>query len=231
LARFSTGLNMTDNPAEIFVDEEVPQSIRRLIPSALRRAYAAADETIERHAYLATPGGKYQRGDLIMLAASYEFEQLVKTGSLPFDGSWEFFARPTGKHFVMFTERARITTSQVEDPEKKPRPAVHRENYGELNERSLLPEINEERQRILDALDKDQRRRLIHLLHGYHELTFAHITYPHPEENRHIFRSVNLMRLPHEISANPDLPPQEGPAESPNPEVVENIERHLRDEE
>jgi hypothetical protein len=222
---------VSENPAEIFVDEEVPRSVRSFIPSALRRAYATADETIDRNPYLATPGGKYQRGDLVMLAASFEFHQLVKAGSLPFDGCWEFFARPTGKHFVMLTDRARITTSQVDDPRKKPRAAVHRENYGELNEISLLKEINEEREQILKALNKEESRRLIHILHGYHDLTFAHIAYPHPEENWHIYRTPNLLSGPHEISLNPDLPPPEGPSESPNPEVIESIERHLRDTE
>ena len=109
----------TDNPAEQFANDEVPDSLRPLFPSALRRAYSAADITIERDPYLATPGAKYQRGDLIMLAASYEFQQLVANGSLlNFDGSWEYFARPTGKHFVMLTNRARITLNQVEDPKK-----------------------------------------------------------------------------------------------------------------
>src|SRR5438270_14101499 len=121
--RFTTELNMSaeksENPAEEFVDAQVPQALRHFFPSALRRAYATADQTIERDPYLTTPGGKYQRGDLIMLAASFEFEQLIKSNSLPsFDGAWEFFARPTGKHFVMLSPRARITTNQIEDPEK-----------------------------------------------------------------------------------------------------------------
>jgi hypothetical protein len=105
------------NPAESFTDEEVPHGIRHFFPSALRRAYAAADATMEREPYLGTPGGKYQRGDLIMLAASFELERLVKSGHLPFDGVWEYFARPTGKHFVMLSQNARITTSQLEDSE------------------------------------------------------------------------------------------------------------------
>lgn len=36
-----------DNPAGRFVDEELPNKYRLLIPAALRRAYALADETIE----------------------------------------------------------------------------------------------------------------------------------------------------------------------------------------
>lgn len=214
-----------DNPAERFVDDEVPQALRHLFPSALRRAYAAADDTIDRHPYLATPGGKYQRGDLILLAASYEFEQLVKNHTMPFDGAWEFFARPTGKHFVMLSKRARITTSQVEDPAKKPRQAAFRHNYAEMNESFLFDDWNE-------AVETENERRLLHILHGYQDLNFIHVTYPHPDKNQHIYRTPNLIRLPHEIAVtSPDLPPQEGPAESPNPEVVENLERHLRDDE
>lgn len=210
------------NPAEGFVDEEIPQTIRHVFPAALRRAYSAADDTIDRHPYLATPGGKYQRGDLVMLAASYEFEQLIKSGNLPYDGTWEDFARPTGKHFVMLSKRSRITTNQIDDPSKKPRMAVHRDNYAEDNERFLFEFMN-------SRVD-DTARRLIHIVHGYQELSFAHITYPHPDRNRNIYRSPNLMKIPHEIVVGGGLPPQEGPAESPDPEVLENIERHLRDE-
>lgn len=223
---------MVDNPAEQFVDEELPKKLRPLIPAALRRAYALADETIERSAFLRTPGGRYQRGDLIMIAVYYELEQLIVSGSLPFDGSWEWFARPTGKHFVMLTDRARITTSQVGDPRKKPRYAIYRANYAELNENTLFPEINEERRLRREAIKHDNERRLIHILHGYQSLDFAYLAYPHPERNRHIYRSLNLLNLPRAIDdPDGDLPPPEGPRDSPDPEALERIERHLRDNE
>lgn len=212
-----------------FVDEEWPLAHRHLIPSALRRAYAATDEMIEREPRLQTPGGRYQRGDLINLATSYELEKLVKTGKLPFDGEWSFFAKPTGKYYVIITPRSRITTSQVENPQKRPRRAVHRTNYAELNEQSLFDSINDEITQKLEEAKRDQERRLLHILHGYQVLQFAHITYPHPEKNRHIYRTGNLLGLPHEVSS--DLSPQEGPATSPDPEVVESIERRLRDDE
>jgi hypothetical protein len=220
---------MADNPAEHFTDEEVPPSIRPLIPTAIRRAYLAADATIESAPYLTTPGGRYQRGDLIMLAASYEFQQLVTNGSLPFDGAWEFFAKPTGKHFVMLTKRARITVNQIEDPRKKPRRAVHRNNYAELNQSNLFADFDEDLKRAREEAAKDSARRLLHILHGYQELDFAHLAYPHPDRNRHIYRSPNLMKMPHEMPM--DLPAAEGPSESPNPETLENIKRHLRDDE
>jgi hypothetical protein len=221
---------MSDNPAEHFTNEEVPPNIRPLIPTAIRRAYLAADATIESAPYLTTPGGRYQRGDLIMLAASYEFQQLVKNGSLPFDGAWEFFAKPTGKHFVMLTKRARITVNQVEDPRKKPRRAVFRNNYAEINQSSLFEDFEEDLKRAREEADKDGERRLLHILHGYKEPDFAHLAYPHPDRNRHIYRSQNLMKMPHEMPMT-DLPPPEGPSESPNPETIDNIQKHLRDDE
>ena len=52
-----------------------------------------ADQVLQQHAFLGTPGGIYQRGDLIALGCDYEFEQLVKMGSLPFDCAWADFAR------------------------------------------------------------------------------------------------------------------------------------------
>ncbi len=211
------------NPAEEFVDDEFPAPVRPLVLSALRRAYLNADATIERTPYLRTPGGKYERGDLIMVAASYELQLLVTNGDLPFDGEWEPFARPTGKHFVMRSRRARITTSQVSDPTKRPRKADFRDNYAEDNMEPLFD--------YMKPSVPVGGVRLIHILHGYQNLNFIHLTYPHPTENRHVFRSENLLRLPHEVIVDQDLPRAEGPTESPDPEMIENIQRHLRDNE
>ena len=148
----------SENPAEQFVEAEVPVALRHFFPSALRRAYAAADQTMEREPYLATQGGKYQRGDLIMLAASFEFERLIQSQNLPFDGCWEFFTRPTGKHFVMLTRRARMTTNQINDPVQRPRRAVFRNNYAELNCRFLFADMNAAADREREKAEKDRER-------------------------------------------------------------------------
>lgn len=211
-----------ENPAEQFLYGEVSPELHPLIPSALRRAYAAANEIVDRHPQLATPGGRYQRGDLIALAADYEFEQLIKTGSLPFEPSWEYYARPTGKHFVMRSPRAHLTISQVDDPELRPRNAVYRNKLSLPNGRYLFDYMNEE-------IERDNERRLIHIVHGYQSLTFAHLTLPHPHQNMNVWSSQNLMKIPHVVSS--DLPKAEGPSESPNPEALENLERQLRDDE
>jgi hypothetical protein len=69
---------------------------------------------------------------------------------------------------------------------------------------------------------------LLHILHGYQGLDFVHLTYPHPTDNRHVWQSSNLMKLPHDITS--DLAPAEGPSESPDPIALENLQRHLRDQ-
>jgi hypothetical protein len=209
------------NPAEEFAYAEVPADLHPLFPPALRRAYAAADEIIDRHPQLSTPGGKYQRGDLIAHAADYEFEQLIKAGSLPFEPSWEHYARPTGKHFVMRSRRAHITISQVDDPDLRPRNAVYRNRYAIPNAPYLFKTMNEE-------VARDQERRLIHVVHGY-QAPFAHLTLPHPSANKNVWCSQNLMRILHVVTS--DLPPSEGPSESPTPEAIENLERQLRDDD
>lgn len=152
---------------------------------------------------------------------------MIKSQNLPFDGAWEFFARPTGKHFVMLTPRARITTSQIIDPDRRPRRAVFRTNYAEDNSRFLFEDMNAAADMARQQAEIDGRRRLLHILHGYQALEFAYLAYPHPEQNCHIYRSPNMMRIPHSVTS--DLPPAEGPAESPTPEVLENIEKHLHD--
>ena len=78
-------------------------------------------------------------------------------------------------------------------------------------------------------LFRSKERRLIHILHGYQTLDFAYLAYPHPERNRHIYRSPNLLNLPRAIDEGGDLPPPEGPLNSPDPEALERFERHLRD--
>ncbi len=207
--------------AEEFCDDEFPARYRPLIPGALRRAYAAADALIDRTPFLQTPGGRYERGDLVMVAASYELQSLVRSGDLPFEGEWEFFAKPTGKHFVIHTKRAKLTTNQIKDPSKKPRRAEFRENYAEDNATYLFPEF-------VPKFDI-KGKRLLHILHGYQHLNFIHLAYPHPDENRHLFSSINLLKVPHEMPRDADLAPAEGPTETPDPETIENIERHLKD--
>jgi hypothetical protein len=213
-----------DNPAERFLNAEFPPTLYRLIPAALRRAYLAADAIMEQHPQFSTPGGRFQRGDLIAMCADYEFWLLVTSRNLPFvvSADWEDYAKPTGKFFVMRSLRAHITISQVSDPKRKPRFACFRHEYALPNGPYLFGYMN-------DEFEHDQERRLIHIVHGYQGLAFAHLTLPHPHNRGNMWISRNLMKIPHEVP-NP-LPQPEGPLESPNPETIEIIERQLRDDE
>src|SRR5260370_37400552 len=44
-----------------------------IIPAALKRTYASADQAFDRLEFLGTPSGRLQRGDLIVLAAEFGF--------------------------------------------------------------------------------------------------------------------------------------------------------------
>lgn len=212
------------NPAQELIDEEFPLGLRSLVPPALRRAYSAADQVIETTPFLCTPSGRYQRGDLILKAAEWEFRRLIDAGSLPFEPAWEPYAVPTGKHLVMRTKRARITINQIVAPEKKPRPAKFRDNYGLSNMEYLWPEWNDE------ARAADDLKHLV-LLHGYQELVFAKIALPHPTKRELIESTDNLMHLLHEVPDEQNEPREEGPAESPEPESIDNLLRFIRDAE
>jgi hypothetical protein len=209
-----------DNSAQDFLDEEFPTPLRHYLPSALRRAYGAAYRLVEAESWLQTPGSRVQRGDLIAHAAEYEILRLIEGGQLPFDASWEPFARPTGYHLVIWTKRGRLTISQVDDWRKKPRDADFRGNYGMSNTRYLFQEMNEE------ALSRTEKRHLL-LLHGYQDLSFSYLTVPHASSNRHLAWSHNLLMAPH--IATPERAKEEGPTDSPEPEALENLHRIIRD--
>ncbi|WP_397540490.1 hypothetical protein [Roseomonas mucosa] len=208
------------NPAQDFLDQEVALDLRPLFPAALKRAYATANRLIRDVPALATTGGRLQRGDLIAAAAEYEVEKLVTTGQLPFDCSWEPYARPTGLHLVVYTSAARLTINQVEDPRHKPRSAVFRENYGLANKPYLFDYMNEE------ELRRTGRKHLL-LIHGYQDLNFAHLAVPHGTRNHHIAKTPNLLLMPHIVSES--VPDAEGPTDTPELEAIEHLTRIIRD--
>jgi hypothetical protein len=208
------------NHAQQLADEEFPPTIRSLIPSALRRAYGAVDRVMEQHPFLGTPSGRFHRGDLIVLATEWEFECLIEAGSLPFEPSYEHYAAPTGKHLVMRSRRARITINQVHSPNKKPRKAVFRDAFGTPNMEYLWPEWNAE--------EKDKKKKHLLILHGYQDLEFANLAVPNPTVNKLIWWSDNLLKVPHAATVRGE---EEGPADSPEPEAIENLIRLVRDNE
>jgi len=206
------------NPALDFLEEQFPFLVRRQVPGALRRAYHLVDELMARTPWLLTPSGKFQRGDLIVVAVEAEFEKLAKAGSLPFEPTWEDYAAPTGKHLVLRNEDTCMTINQIEAEGKKPRKAIFRNVFGMPNQDFLFDDWNRESR---------ERAGLKHalLLHGYQDLKFAFLGIPDPAANRLIEWTTNLLQIPHPV----EQAAEEGPRESPDPESMENIIRLVID--
>ena len=210
------------NPARDLIDEEFPEIYRHLVPAALKRAYASADQAFDRLDFLGTPSGRFQRGDLIVLAAEFEFVRLIKEGHLPFEPCWDDYAVPTGKHLVMRSPGAQITINQVEYPHQKPRRAIFRDQFAVPNTAYLFEEWNE-------VQAKDNARKHIALLHGHGKLRFTNLAVPHPNKNKLIWWTGDLLKIPHEVAEDTTRAQGEGPTQSPEPELVEEIIKTVRD--
>ena len=130
------------------------------------------------------------------------------------------YARPTGKHLVIWTRRGRLTINQVEDWKKKPREAEFRSNYGMSNTPYLFLYMNDE-----EKAKKDRKHLL--LLHGYQDLNFCYVTVPAAQHNLHLANSGNLLSAPHIVTRDPDK--EEGPSDSPDPEALDHLRRIIRD--
>lgn len=209
------------NPAQELADQEFPLARRTVIAPALKRAYANVDKLMDSVEWLRTPSGKFHRGDLIVLSTEFQLALLAEKGSLPFETSWEPYASPTGKHLVMRSARAILTINQIDGPKKKPRRAAFRNSLGLPNMEYLFEHLNEQ-------LKQERGRKHILLLHGYQQISFAHLGVPNPTTSSLIWHSDNLLGLPHEVSA---AETQEGPSESPDPQAIEDIIRAVRDNE
>lgn len=164
----------------------------------------------------------FHRGDLIVLAAEFEFLRLIKEGHLPFDPSWDDYACPTGKHLVMRSPGAQITINQVEYSHQKPRWAKFRDKFDVPNTQYLFEDWNEHRK-------KDGERKHILLLHGHGELRFSNLSIPHPILNKLIWWTDDLLKLPHEVAENVTKAKGEGPTQSPEAELVEEVIKSVYD--
>jgi hypothetical protein len=184
-----------------FVDDQFPQRLRPLIPTTLKTAYRAAEGLIADNPILAMAERRGERGRIISLAVDFGFERLVDSGALPFDKSWEWFERPTGKYLALRPSHSIITISQIADPRKQPRNVLFRQ-CARVNNAPFfdLPEFADEGEVAGEP----------HILitHGYQDLNFAHLCMPDPDHRKgYRFRSDNLLNLPHEIET--EGPPPE----------------------
>jgi hypothetical protein len=214
-------MTVAANRAQDLIDEEFPSIYRPLVPAALKRAYASVDQAIDKMDFLGTPSGKFHRGDLVVLATEFEFLRLVKEGTLPFDPVFEEYASATGKHLVLKSPRANITINQVDYPHKKPRWARFRDEMAVPTADYLFPDWNR-------AREEDATRKHVLLLHGYGQLRFSNLSVPHPSENRLVWSTEDLMKLPDEAEAAFGSG-GEGPTESPDAELIDDIIKTVRD--
>jgi hypothetical protein len=212
------------NPQQ-FLDDQFPAPFRGLIPTTLATAYRHAARLIAEEPILQMPSAEDNHGRLIAWAVDYGFWRLIESGALPFDYSWEYFAKPTGRYLAIRPSHSVITISQIADPFQQPRNVVFRENARISNAPFFdLPEFENEGEVTGEP----------HLLitHGHQELRFAHLCVPDPvHANGYRYRTGNLLNLPHELSS-------EGPpAEDTDIDfdglglLKEDIERWRRDHE
>ena len=183
-----------------FLDDQFPAKFRPLIPSTLRTAYRHAEHLVANETILQIESAQDNKGRLISYAVDFGFVRLIETGALPFDFSWEYFARPTGRYLAIRASHSVITVSQVSDPTKQPRNAIFRENR-RLNNQHFLD---------LPGFQDERITGLPHLLiaHGYQSLDFAHLCVPDPvHTNGYRYRTGNLLNTPHEVHS--EIPPPE----------------------
>lgn len=207
--------------AQDLLAEHFPPETRRLLVPALRRGYAAVDRLMEIEPIFATPAGRFQKGDLNVLAVELELHRLTTAGRLPFETAWEYYEAPTGKHLVLRSDAVRVTINQVKFMGQKPRHAAFRGSFGLPNMRYLFADWNE-------AAERENHLPHVLLLHGYQDLSFAQLGVPNPSANDLIECTSNLLWEPHEV-AEPVA--EEGPSASPEPEVIEQLTKLIRDTE
>lgn len=184
-----------------FIDDQFPDDFKPLIATTLRTAYRTVDRWVEEEPAFQVPTAEWNRGRLISWAVDFGFFKLVENGTLPFDFTWEFFARPTGRYLALRPTHSIITISQIADPTLQPRNVVFRENARVSNSPFFdLPEFADEGK--VDGIPH------ILLTHGHKALTFSHLCIPDPDHRKgYRFRTTNLLDVLHEVK--PEGPPPE----------------------
>jgi hypothetical protein len=206
-----------------FVDDQFPPRLRHLIPTTLKTAYRAAEEIIAGIPLLSMAKKRGESGRIISYAVDFGFNRLVESGALPFDKSWESFARPTGRYLALRPSHSIITISQIADPLKQPRNVLFRANARISNAPFFdLPEFENE--------SNVEGAPHILLTHGYQSLNFSHLCIPDPvHQNGYRYRTDNLLKTPHEIESE-GPPPEDTDTDFENLNLLkEDIAKWRRD--
>lgn len=188
------------NPSQ-FVDDQFPANFRPLVATALKTAYRTVDLWIASEPAFQTPVVSWNRGRLISWAVDFGLFKLVESGALPFDFSWEYFARPTGRYLALRPSHSIVTISQIADAKEQPRNVVFRANARISN--SPFFDLAE----FADEVRVDGLPHIL-LTHGHQNLSFSHLCIPDPQHtNGYRYRTANLLEMLHEVK--PEGPPPE----------------------
>ncbi|KXJ59110.1 MAG: hypothetical protein AXW12_18780 [Thalassospira sp. Nap_22] len=181
--------------AESFIKDQFPAASWPVVPRVLKQAYAAADSLIKDSPILNVQSAQDNRGRIISYAVDLGFERAVASSAIECDCRWVEFERPTGRYLQLRFAHSTASISQVSQATRQPRNVCFRENARLKNQFDLdFLEFREEKMRA------EEPHFLI--IHGYQELTFAHLGLPSATSKAsYEWRSNNLLDVPHEIVA------------------------------
>jgi len=208
--------------AEQFLLNQIPPNHRVLFAPVFKTAYAAAETLAKAEPVLQEPTARDNRGRLVQWAVDHGFRLLIESGAWPVDFRWAWYAKPTGRYLQIRLSHSLMSISQVADPAFQPRNVVFRQNARLSNREPYfdLPDFNDTRE--IAGLPS------FLLVHGYQDLTFAHLGVPHPIRYRdYIYRTPNLLDLPHEVPS--DVPPVEDTETEAIITLKEEIDKWRRD--
>ncbi|MGP3698789.1 hypothetical protein [Rhodobacter sp. NSM] len=188
--------------ADVFVRDQIKPNLWPKFSTLLRTAYAAADELVRDIPILQVKSAQDNKGRIISWAVDFALERAVEMGTIPCECRWRPFDEPTGRYLELRFAHSRLTISQVANPSRQPRNVGFRENARLGNGQwafDFSGEVIEKEEEVIDLPH-------ILFLHGHQSLQFAYLAVPsHISKCSFLWRSQNLMHLPHEV-------PQEGPA-------------------
>ncbi|MCL5272730.1 MAG: hypothetical protein M1486_05435 [Gammaproteobacteria bacterium] len=182
------------------INEELPVPIRSQFVPAIRRAYDLVVRFSRETEWLDWSVGRDILGVLRRVAVEYELKKLIDRQNLPLKYVIAPNAMDNCHHLVLFTERCKITISQLKTPRHKPRKAIFRTNYSlEGMQPRLFPYE-------FWGIDEDINGRYYMILtHGYSGLVpeFISLAVPGPFVKEWL-EQVNLLKEPYIIYKDQD---------------------------
>ncbi|MEM7441594.1 MAG: hypothetical protein AAF393_18600 [Pseudomonadota bacterium] len=187
--------------AEALIRDQFDPKEWPLIPTLLKTAYRAADETIRDNPILQVTSAKDNRGRLVQWSVDLAIERAIQNGSLSCDYAWSYYAKPTGRYLQLQFSHSTASISQVQCAFRQPRSVVFREN-ARLRTQPVFEGFD-------DGAEIDGLPHFL-IIHGHQDLTFAHIAMPSADSKvDYEYRSPNLLRLPHAIEPDSSAAPTE----------------------